>query len=335
MTMASRISLTRDQLATFLKNHEQIKQFERLFEVTEEVAENPDTTGTLIQATNAYASAQSALAIIDQLTQDTEVRIAAAEAKAMQALAEIQRLDDETKMAAMLPSVPAYNSITTDYIDLPETAPHVQQKGRIEWNSGDGTVDFGLYNGALLKVGQSTMYYAKNTSGGTITKGTPVMITGTVGASGQLTFAKAVADGSILSRYMMGVTLTDVANNGFTYVVNFGPVRGFDTSGTPYGEVWADGDLLYFGATTPGTWTKVQPAAPKINAPVAIVVNASSGGSGSIFVRMSFIDKLTSLQDVYMNGGPSNYDLLVYKSATSRWENEPASTVQVLSWMGL
>ena len=39
-----RLNLTRDQLATFLKNHEQIKQFENLFSTVDTIAPSTDTS---------------------------------------------------------------------------------------------------------------------------------------------------------------------------------------------------------------------------------------------------------------------------------------------------
>lgn len=199
----------------------------------------------------------------------------------------------------------------------------VYSPGVTAWNADDGTLDVGLYNGAILQTGQETLYYAKNTSGVSIPIGTPVMFTGTIGASGKLTFGLAVADGSVLSDYMMGVATQTIADNDFGYVCHFGLVRGFDTTGTPYGEVWADGDLLYFDPASPGTWTKVQPQAPNINVPVAVVVNAGSGGSGSIFVRMTIDEALSRLQDVYINGTgtPLAGQVLIYDATQARWEN--------------
>jgi len=189
----------------------------------------------------------------------------------------------------------------------------------------------------VLQVGQELMYYAKNTSGALIANGTPVMFTGTVGSSGKLTFGLAIADGSVLADYMMGVTTQDIADNAFGYVTSFGLVRGFNTTGAPYGEVWTDGDLLYFDPATPGTWTNVAPQAPNIDVPVAVVVNAGGGGSGSIFVRMTVAESLARLQDVYINGTgtPNDFDVLLYDATQSRWENKPASAVQVLEWMSM
>lgn len=332
-----KLNLTRDQLATFLKNHEQIKQFERLFQIADEVSPSSDTTGISIQAGNAEAAANEALALIVSLAQDMAINSGAADQKAVQALDTLGRIANALEMLATAPVIQNNNSVVTDYIDLPEDGPHVTQARRVQWNQDDGTMDVGLYGGSVLQVGQEMMYYAKNTSGSLIANGTPVMFTGTVGSSGKLTFGPAVADGSVLADYMMGVATQDIADNAFGYVTNFGLVRGFNTTGAPYGEVWTDGDLLYFDPATPGTWTNVQPQAPNIDVPVAVVVNAGSGGSGSIFVRMTVAESLARLQDVYINGTgtPNDFDVLLYDATQSRWENKPASAVQVLEWMSM
>ena len=52
----NKLNLTRDQLATFLKNHEQIKQFERLFAIADEVSPSSDTTGISIQNAGSGSS---------------------------------------------------------------------------------------------------------------------------------------------------------------------------------------------------------------------------------------------------------------------------------------
>ena len=80
-----KLNLTRDQLATFLKNHEQIKQFERLFQLADEVAPSSDTTGISIQAGNADAAATEALAQIVRLAQDAAINSGTADQKSVQA----------------------------------------------------------------------------------------------------------------------------------------------------------------------------------------------------------------------------------------------------------
>lgn len=226
------------------------------------------------------------------------------------------------------------NFVKTDYIDFNRIGPHVTLPRRMQWNEDDGTIDVGMNNEVILQVGQETHYYAKNTSGGTIANGTPVMFTGTVGASGKLTFGKAVADGSVLPEYMMGVATEEILNNEFGYVTSFGLVRGFDTTGTPYGETWNDGDLLYFDPATAGTWTNVQPSAPAIHQPVAVVVNAGSGGSGSIFVRMQVSPHIEDLTNVEAPS-PSDGDILEYDSGNARWQNAPNAgrTSNTLLWL--
>ena len=62
----SKLNLTRDQLALFLKDHESIKQFERLFATVDEIA--PDFVNEVaISAGTAQATANDALALIDAL----------------------------------------------------------------------------------------------------------------------------------------------------------------------------------------------------------------------------------------------------------------------------
>jgi hypothetical protein len=307
-----KLNLTRDQLATFLKNHEQIKQFESLFQLADAIA--PDVVN------------------------EVKIEAGTAQATANEALAQLQRIANALELLSAAPVIQNNNSVVTDYIDLPENGPHVTQARRVQWNRDDGTMDVGLYGGSVLQVGQEIHYYAKNTSGTLITSGTPVMFTGTVGASGKLTFGPAVADGSAPAEYMMGVATQDIDDNAFGYITSFGLVRGFNTTGAPYGEVWADGDLLYFDPATPGTWTNVKPAAPNIAVPVAVVVNASSGGSGSIFARMELSKSLNNLQDVYINGGgPSAGQVLIYDAAQQRWENHlitPGANINITNASG-
>ncbi len=226
------------------------------------------------------------------------------------------------------------NFLKTDYIDFNRVGPHVAAARRMQWNEDDGTIDVGMNDNVMLQVGQEMHYYAKNTSGGDILNGTPVMFTGTLGASGKLTFGKAVADGSAPAIYMMGVATEDIANNGFGYITSFGKVRGFNTSGTPYGETWNDGDIIYFSPAAPGTWTNVRPAAPNLDLPVAVVLNAATGGSGEIFVRMKTGETVDELHDVQAPS-PSDGDILEYDSGNARWQNAPNAgrTSNTLLWL--
>jgi hypothetical protein len=354
--MATELKLTRDQLASFLNDFEQVKQFEKLFATVQTLAPITGQDFTYV-ADNAQATANNALSQIAEAAQQASIESALAENRATQALQLVeeirQMLDLETRtealqaietvarmarLAATAPVQQNDNSVVTDYVDLRTTAPvPADVPGRFYWNRDDGTMDLDQPGGTVLQVGQEIQYYAKNLSGGVVANGTPVMFVGTVGASAKIEFGLAVADGSVPADYMMGVATQDIQPGDFGYITDFGIVRGFNTTGTPYGEVWANGDLLYFSATTPGAWTKFKPPAPAIDVPVAVVLNAGPGGSGSIFVRMTIAEALSRLQDVFINGSgsPDDFDILIYDATQSRWENKPASAVQVLTWMGL
>jgi hypothetical protein len=68
MVTARKLNLTRDQLATFLKDQVQIKQFELLFQTVDEL-EVITGTDFEFQADNAAASANSALAQVNTLNE--------------------------------------------------------------------------------------------------------------------------------------------------------------------------------------------------------------------------------------------------------------------------
>lgn len=203
---------------------------------------------------------------------------------------------------------------------LTEGQPNTGGVGALTWDPLDGTYNVAGDDGVSLKVAGDTIYYAKNTSGVTMPKGSTAMFTGTVGASGNLTFGQAIADGSVISDFMMGVVLSDVPNNEFGYVKDFGLIRGFRTDGADQGETWSDGDLLYFSPSTPGQLTNILPVSPAIQVPIAVVLTASQGNNGSIFVRMSISQSLLKLRDVYVDGTLADGEVLIYDQAQQRFE---------------
>jgi hypothetical protein len=99
--VSRRLNLTRDQLAEFLTDQQQIRQFELLFSTV-------DTLQVIVgtdfeyQADNASASANSALAQIIALAQETNVNDAALNAKAQDALDRIALLAQETAVTVAL-----------------------------------------------------------------------------------------------------------------------------------------------------------------------------------------------------------------------------------------
>ena len=65
--MVQKLNLTRDQLASFLQDHEQIKQFERLFSTVDQI-DNVTLDEVRVDAGSAQATANDALAQIIGIT---------------------------------------------------------------------------------------------------------------------------------------------------------------------------------------------------------------------------------------------------------------------------
>ena len=230
-----------------------------------------------------------------------------------QALEVLPRAELGTMAALQQANLPWVTWDTT-----PENVP--TDIGTVAWDGGT-TLGIQMTANVLQQVGETQYYYIKASAA--IAKGELVMFDGSVGASGVLKGkpSTGVTNGQLI----MGVAAEAIANNGFGLVSSFGLVRGFNTTGTPYGEVWADGDILYYNPSFAGGLTKNLPAAPIPHVVVAAVVNAATAGSGSVFVRVQAEPLISQLSDVYAPT-PANNDILVYDAAQQRWENAPVST---------
>lgn len=334
-----KLNLTRDQLATFLGNHELIKQFENLFALADQIAPASDTQGISIQAGNADAAANEALTQIVRLAQDAAINSGAADQKAVQALDAIPGLAQVLNLLALAPVEQHNNSVTTDYIDFNTNAPAPAIKvGRLHWNGGY-TLNLEMTPNVNQSIGESQYYYIKASAN--IAKGQLVMFDGSVGSSGVLKGKPST--GLTNGQLVMGVAAEAIANNDFGLVSSFGLVRGFNTTGAPYGEVWADGDILYYNPSFAGGLTKNLPAAPTPHVVVAAVVNAAPAGSGSIFVRVQAEPLVSQLSDVYAPT-PSTGDVLIYDGVQQRWESGPLTPAVlpafvksnlVLTWLSM
>ena len=97
-----RLNLTRDQLAAFLTDQQQIRQFELLFSTVDELQVIVGTDFEY-QADTAAATANEALAQISALAQDTAVDDAVLNAKVQQALDAIPRLAQALDLLALAP----------------------------------------------------------------------------------------------------------------------------------------------------------------------------------------------------------------------------------------
>lgn len=128
---------------------------------------------------------------------------------------------------------------------------------------------------------ESTHIAVKNTSGSTITKGTPVYITGNVGASDRLQIA--AADASDAAKMpAVGLLETDLANNGQGFVVQGGYLRNITTDVID-GTSTSSNDTVYVKAGGGLTMTKPTGSTNYIQN-IAKVARVGSGSSGSLIV---------------------------------------------------
>ncbi len=193
--------------------------------------------------------------------------------------------------------------------------------GTVAWDGGT-TLGIQMTANVLQQVGESQYFYIKADS--TITKGQLIMFTGAVGASGVIRGAPAT--GLTDGQYLMGIAAENIASNGFGLVTSFGHVRGWNTTGAPVGETWADGDILYYNPSVAGGLTKTQPTAPNVKATVAVVVNAAPAGSGDVFVRVSTGSVLGGTDSNVQFGTLAANDLIQYNGTI--WTNvTPASVI--------
>ena len=192
--------------------------------------------------------------------------------------------------------------------------------GVVQWNPDFQTLTLGINDGSITHhVGMELYFRVKADSA--ITAGQVVMFTGAVGASGIL--RGAPAQNVVLPEVIMGIAAQDINQNDFGFVQWFGEVKKLQTDGSQYGEVWNDGDILWYDPTVTGGLTKTRPASPSVHITMAAVVRASGGNSGILFVRPTIRPALESLSDVAIET-PSDGQVLGYDATSGVWRNQSA-----------
>ena len=169
------------------------------------------------------------------------------------------------------------------FIDFILDATPQHQTGRVNWNASDATLEVDMEYGVIQQIGEEQYARVRNSTGVTIPNGTAVGFAGA--APDALNVAPYIADGSQPTLFILGVMTHDLLDSGEKgYCTTFGFVRDLNTTGTPYGETWALGDVLYVSPTIAGGFTKVKPTAPNNVIPIAAVVQVGAA-DGVIFVR--------------------------------------------------
>lgn len=203
---------------------------------------------------------------------------------------------------------------TLQSIQLLTTGGNADTAGELAWNEDEQTLDIAKGGGTVLQVGQETAFLVYNDSASTITEGTGVMYAGTNGASGQLQVVPMVANGTLPGHVFLGVMTETVAPGESGFVTTFGKVRGINTSAYP------EDSILYCNPAVPGGFVTVEPDAPNLKLPVAVVIH--SGNNGVIFVRVATGQFLKDCHDVVVSGADDG-DVLTWVDAANRWEHKP------------
>ena len=249
-----KLNLTRDQLAQFLTDQQQIRQFELLFSVADQAQYIPDEVN------------------------EAKLEAGSAQATANDALAQLTRIANAVELLAAAPVIENNNSTVTDYLDFNNAAPHVSRIRRMAWNDADQTVDLGMEYDVVQQIGLETYARVANFTGITIPNGTVVGFTGAVPDSA-LSVAPYLANGATNTLYIVGVMTHDLPDSGDKgYCTVWGFVRDVDTS------AFTLGDILYASPTVAGGLTNVKPTAPNNVVPIAAVLQVGTT-DGVIFVR--------------------------------------------------
>lgn len=214
------------------------------------------------------------------------------------------------------------------YIDMGNGNAVTLVAGRMWYSPATGAWNLGMGGGNITQqVGEEFFRYGKASADISDTNLQLVYKTGVVGASGVITFAPTVA-GITDPDQILGITTEPIATNSFGRVTTMGVVRGINTTGSVYGEVWADNDDIWYNPVTGGL-TKTKPSAPNIKLQVGTVINAGPGGSGSFNVKLGSTSALGGTDSNVQLGTLANNDLLQYYSAGGYWRNVAASAIAI------
>jgi hypothetical protein len=220
---------------------------------------------------------------------------------------------DETASITVSPGARGPNSVTslTDsdgtaelYIDslrFEATNGGPTQLGELAWESADGSIDAMLESGVIAAMGEDLLIRVRNVTDDPIAKGDPIAYDGTTGASGRLHAKKWVGANIPTAKLFLGFAANAMGKNQNGYAVWQGKLDGIDTDGGV--EDWQDEQIIYAVPGASATLTNVAPTAGEY-ASAAVVVNASSGTSGILYVRPSF-DIARPPQSTTFDGLPS------------------------------
>ena len=197
--------------------------------------------------------------------------------------------------------------------------------GQISWNGDEGTFNMSLYEGSVLQVGQEVQYYGIASED--IPNGSVVMIAGVLG--NRIKFAKATAAAVTANpKVILGVATTEMIENGYGYVTNFGNVNEIQTE-----PGWTPGSLLYFdiqSSDVSGIHGKLTPNVPTgsyLKIPLAtVILQSDNSPAGRLLVRPDIAYRFEQISNLYLTALADN-DTLRYNEAGGYWFNSQSDVV--------
>lgn len=289
--MANQFLISRDQLAQFLPNNDTIRRFENLFlQSNVTTPANIDFIFKLLQELTvdigtADQKGNYAADLIAGLARDVELLVSAPNPD----LGRIEftaRLTEALEILAGTPGFVMPRSFPVDYIDFDRTPSASTQVARVEWNPSDDTLNIHHSGDVTQQIGLESYARITNNAGFTIPNGSAVGFDPVTDS-----FVLFLADGTQPPLTIIGISTQEILNGAQGRITNWGRVRNIDTTGTPVGEVWSAGDILYTSTTIAGALTNVKPTAPNVSLPIA-QVRVVSSTVGQIFVRPTIEQQL-------------------------------------------
>ena len=209
--------------------------------------------------------------------------------------------------------------------DIVQLRGGVGTQGEMSWSTDEETVQL-VMDGTTLHIGQDTFVHARNNTASIITKGTAVYATGTLGASGRITVAPMIANGTIPGRLFIGLAAEDIAIGADGQVCSYGKIRGINTT------AYNDGDVLWLSPTVAGQLTATEPTAPNLKIATAFVIHDAT--NGTLMVRAEQGTDLHTDQRVQVSGLTNN-DVLTWNNTNQRWQNAQPTSSNIYTANGI
>lgn len=195
----------------------------------------------------------------------------------------------------------------------------------------DGAEMLCVYNSTLnafqcIGTSPNTLFaYVTNGDSVSITKGQPVYAFG--GTGDRMVVKRAANTSDATSARTVGLVYsTSIGVNQKGLIITEGLLDGLSIVQPSSG--WADGDIVYLGATA-GTITRTKPYAPNHLVYLGVVTTASNGSAGRIQVTVQNGYELNEIHDVDVVSTPAvNNDVLTYVTGPPNlWKPKSISTI--------